>query len=408
MNLVLRAPLEEERFLGLLQWIGLAIVGGVFCFVAFFLLGGRQSEHWQAQVPADPVGRHFAYERIGSGALALSGSGLSPLFAALSREIFLLGKNTRPDAGAHEVRIGLCLGGSGEQRFVKSGTPVFLDLQVNESGEMVHMGFASEPTQVWITPRDIESGNVLIEVGQSPLFAGVEQQEFVLKPSPKEKKRENSAFMALQTARVLGQDLFFARYGAEKYRALAQKQKVEIYPSMVFLQQGDFLSWKNGKWVSGSEPSAPLAIVKKIEGTEIVLQAWDETGFESTEIRVPHKNREHSLPKIDKYLSSVRRRSANQVTALLGGKRVILKKGDWVLKTKNGWRNLRSLQDIQAYLNNELVGQLFVLESIENAADGKPVIMGNFFDETRTQIEPIYIAINQDRANHKGKLRRKK
>lgn len=404
---------REERFLMMLQWIAWSLVAGIACFLALLFFRQDDVSDPKELALAKPLTHPFPYERIGSGPLTLNRDAFSP-FATLTRELLVLGKNTRPDAKLQdaEVLLGLC--SAGEQRSIKHGIPIFLDITLNELGKIQSIQFAKEPTQFWISSHELDAKSLLIEVGDCALFADAEKRQFTLEvPSAKQPNEGHAALCALQTAHFIGLDAFFKIYAEqEHYRMLGQKQRVEFTGPegsyRLFLQQGDILSWKEEKWQIGVDPNAMLASIEQMGEQEMVLKMWDESGFHCTEVKIQKKKADEVLPRVENFLAGARRRTKTQVTALLGGKRVILKPGDWFIQTKNGWRNLHSLADIEAYLDYKLTGVLFVFDEVQTAADGKPVLVGHLFNEARTMTEIFVIAIYQDSALQKGSQKRRK
>jgi len=85
---------------------------------------------------------------------------------------------------------------------------------------------------------------------------------------------------------------------------------------------------------------------------------------------------------------------------------LILKRGDWLLKTAAGWRNIKRPQEIEDCLYHRLKGELFIFDAIEKEG-GKMVLKGNLFDEMRTQAHPVTILIeNEKKAPKKGRPRK--
>ena len=74
--------------------------------------------------------------------------------------------------------------------------------------------------------------------------------------------------------------------------------------------------------------------------------------------------------------ASLRVRSNTQLSCLLGKKRVIIKQGDWLLRTAHGWRNLRRTEDIEDCLFHRIKGDLLIFDSIDKQ-QGKIALMGN-------------------------------
>lgn len=76
----------------------------------------------------------------------------------------------------------------------------------------------------------------------------------------------------------------------------------------------------------------------------------------------------------------------------------MLKEGDWWLKTKSGWRSLRTLADLEAYLDHQIRGELFVFDTVA-IEQGKAVLKGRYFDEMRTEMQPIALSVAVERKN---------
>lgn len=63
---------------------------------------------------------------------------------------------------------------------------------------------------------------------------------------------------------------------------------------------------------------------------------------------------------------------------------MVLKVGDWVLKSGGKWRILRKKDEHDALLNGKLSGELFVFEQISQN-QGQKSIRGRLFNEGRSQ-----------------------
>ena len=67
---------------------------------------------------------------------------------------------------------------------------------------------------------------------------------------------------------------------------------------------------------------------------------------------------------------------------------MVLKTGDWVLKTNGRWKILRKKDEKDAFLNGKLFGELFILEQISQK-QGQKMIQGRLFNPGRTQVVSI-------------------
>lgn len=355
----------------------------------------------------------FNHQVIGRGPLALQCSDLPPLLDALKRELALLGKSSRPDHLQHGQAVQLGLVREGSLRLVKEGELVYLDLKCDMAGRIENVHFANEPTGIWVKLSDDDEKSLAVEVGPAEKLAGVEKRHFFLTLESNAIRHESEPWqIALKNGRALGYDLFFETYGGAEYKPLAKKQKVELVAGdstyILYIQNNDLLSWREGRWhpahLSEADPKAPLAKVKNAAGTEITLELWDATGFEKQEIKLP-LTRVANVQKPENFIGLPRLRSANQVTAFMGKKRVLLKPGDWWLKTKNGWRNLKSSAEIEAYLNHRISGDLCVIEGISKQT-AHAAIWGRLFNDARTQMDTFSLPVPLHKKTDKSKKRK--
>jgi len=178
----------------------------------------------------------------------------------------------------------------------------------------------------------------------------------------------------------------------------------------LFVSAGDYLLYEEGEWrVAAYEElssNLPVAYVKAASGKTLEINVWDETGFYPVQIKVEMERQARLQLKPESMPSRIRLRSGTQVSCALGKRRVILKQGDWLLKTSSGWRNLRKAEEIGQYLNHRLKGELFVFDGIEKE-QGRSVMKGHIFDETRTQVQPFSLPIDAEKPQGKTSRKRK-
>jgi hypothetical protein len=86
---------------------------------------------------------------------------------------------------------------------------------------------------------------------------------------------------------------------------------------------------------------------------------------------------------------------------------MVLKAGDWVLKSANRWKILRKSQEREAYLNGKLAGELFVFDQIQSK-QGQKMMHGRLFNSGRTQMIAIEMAAQSTRKAGERSARRGK
>ena len=100
-------------------------------------------------------------------------------------------------------------------------------------------------------------------------------------------QKELPFFKVLKEGKCWGRDLLIQTYGGEQYRLIKNKQKIEFSKEngsyVCFVETGDYLTWKEGKWqisaLSEASEDTPLAHIKAISGKNVEVEAWDESGF---------------------------------------------------------------------------------------------------------------------------------
>lgn len=325
--------------------------------------------------------------KIGQGAFALSPGGVSPEFEPLVKELVVLGKNTRPDSGALSM-VSIGLKTSGGQKQLVTGQKLFL----TTDGKSYQ--FTDEKTELSLLPLPMAGMNVLLQI-ETP----AKKEEVVLSPSPflGSSLDEEMYVQVLKKGKMWAPDLFLHQWGGDEYRDLCAKQKVEIDNKVYFLSVGDFLWWDQDEWKIGTPilQEAPLAKFVSASGQGMRFEVWNSTGYVSSTIDMALQS---SKPpqKAEEAITSVRPRSASEITCQLGKRRVIVKEGDWWIKTDRRWRSLKTAADLEAFLHHDIQGELFIFEKVENTK-GKTILKGRCFDKMRTESLPLSLVVSTEK-----------
>lgn len=224
----------------------------------------------------------------------------------------------------------------------------------------------------------LETGSFLIKAEECSLKSSLEF-------------REGTPFRLLSESHLLGRDLFL-----EKYENAEHSQRLVMGGSeWISLKEGDWIGYLGGKWQKLSSTSdannIPLARVSFFDDRTLVFDAWDLDEYFRLSVSscpsVPLKT------KLEEFMASVRIRSEKQISCMLDKQCFVLRSGDWVLKENSRWKVLRKAQERQAYLQGELVGDLFVFDRIENR-NGQKMVEGFLFNTGRSLMVPVEIAVN--------------
>jgi len=413
--IALHSSFKIDKLLKVAKNSSLCFSAGVFVFFALFLLFSLKEEKPLIEpcyTSAKNERLNSPYEAIGTGPLSLNEGQLSRFLNAMRKEILILAKNTRPDAVAGKPNLLIGLKNAGVEKAILEGSTVYLDVKQSSSNAPLVYSFSEKRTPLWIKPVGKDSSSVMIEVG------GDRQEErgkFLARSLPQENlegRLDLSSFKALQEAELCGKDKFLEIYGGEEYKDNMSKHKLLLKDEKCFyvcyVSLGDYLVWEEGRWKVTSlklaAQGASLSYVKSATPDAVEMLSWDEEGFYPLELTLVRKQASKPSSKMEEVITSMRLRTSSQVSCMVGKKRMLIKPGDWLLKTSFGWHKLRRLSEIEDYLSHKLMGELFVVDSLEKE-QGKMVIRGLVFDERRAQPTHCSLVVSDEK---KGQIKTKK
>ncbi|MBS0628640.1 MAG: hypothetical protein JSS30_00265 [Verrucomicrobia bacterium] len=367
MIIAFRSRIILNQVFAFAKWAISAMTVAISIYFAVALFASKPLESIEATT--HPIAT-FDVEKMLTGPLALYENKRSPMVIALEQNLVLLAQNVRPDLGKGEKVYRIGLKGSDEQRLIKENEPICFSWNEEK------FEFADGGRQM--IPQLINGDEILLKIGDEEL-------------SLQEKPKNIDNFDQIQ-AKWWGNDLFFREYGGEEYRQLGEKYKIELTSGtgryFVYLQPGDFLTLKEGRWtVSEPDPSVPIAVFRETSDNEVELEGWDVNGEPLFYVRLSLQKNQPIRFVPDQVIADPKMRSIGQVSCKIGKKRLVLRPSDWVIKTQAGWRKLITINEIESYLNNEIVEELFVVDSIDQSGH----IRGRHFDDLRTQMKPFTI-----------------
>lgn len=357
----------------------------------------------------------YPLDAIGTGPLALRPKIACGWVSRIAEEFSVVAFNSRPDVLQKDAKILIGTREGKESAIFQNGKAIFLQERTEGKG----LAISDLPTAIWIKPILLDNGNVLIEAGRKMIsregeILGEEKGEFIAPLHKSSSLRQHENLLDLKAALHLGEDPLIEKYGGAEYASWKEKIKLHIASGpksyAVFVSKGDFLQFKDQEWrITSSDslsPDLPLASVVSSSSKAVEIHAWDASGFFSIECTVQPKALDRGEVSHELYPTALRLRSNTQVSCILGKKRMLIKKGDWLLKTASGWRNLRRADEIEDCLFHRLNGELFIFDSIERQ-QGKTSLVGYIFDALRTQAHLISLPIDTEkkgRPNKKDKL----
>jgi len=306
-----------------------------------------------------------------------------PTPTALTQLLFSMDP-PRPSSIAQRPIIRVQFAEGKEQRSVS--TPARIGLEWDERGALRP---GSSPELFWLqveSPTAVSlhykapSGEIISPASWEPMM-----QETPLRTA--ETFDATSPFQELAQAKF-GTDVLAEKYGsAATYRLEAGTSSFPVKPD-------EWLVFRDKRWQpiaqldeAGNLPIARLKIGLEFEG-------WDGSSY------VRFRPQAHNLQPLrirgDELFSQLRVRSEKQVSCMLDKQCLVLRPGDWVLKTENRWKIVRRAEEKTKLLEGTLSGDLFVLDRVEARGPTKS-ISGQYIAANRLQSVPIEKSVTATR-----------
>jgi len=355
-------------------WKGIGLIGGGTLIIwAFLLFGSYRPLLFQPQ---------SLQTREKSLILSFANDGKPFSFPfSLSQviaEVSVFSTPQRPDRKRENPEMNVCLKSSGECRRIP--LPCRLPLQFIDEEIL---GFAEEKTSFWLELTK-EGKNVQAVIGIETLTETIEAGRFTIIPQIRavsEEKRfsENTPFRFLADAKCLGHNLFLEKEtGGQIFRILIEEGRI------LDLRKEDWLGFHQKGWNKEKlDANLPvIAHVESVEGGALLLEGWD--GETYIRVSIPLIQTAPLKTKPEEIFKSIRARSERQISCMMEKQCLILRAGDWVLKTAGRWKVLRKLEEKEAYKTGKLEGELFIFERIVSRQEQK-IVLGQIFNADKTQ-----------------------
>lgn len=272
--------------------------------------------------------------------------------------------NTRPDADPHQM-IGLAV--EGKELFIPLGKKT----QVTSLLSMV--------------PR-LKNEGLDLEVGVS--LGNIEKKSHfhfdhlaiheTIAPSS-----------SLKEAFILGPDLLIEHYGGEDFAKMKGKMRMILNnKDRFYLETGDIFSFVDDQWQKGLVKDVPIARLDAVSTNGVELTLWDALGTRVEKLHLGIKTQEPIVLKPDQLFTAVRKRTKACTSLKVMNRQMVLKKGDWLIKTAKGWHTVRTEKELTALLNDECDGELFVFDGFDNHA-----FTGTLYSPKRVTSLPVHLPI---------------
>ena len=389
----------------LIQYLNRALallVGCAFLLILYGICQPFKKKELTHQLPLEkPVAfpPAFDYEKMGKGPLALFPEGERFPIPDLKERILFLGKTTRPDASPSKLKCQIYLRDTFQSLQVPSEETVYL--VYDQKG----LSFSQKKTCLWLKPRLTTEGKDRLEVGLDWVTQEGETdfstvQIWEADQACEAKKVEEVKDCELKEGGLLlskgeywSEDQFFKQYGGEEFQQYKYKRRFAILGSqddhILYVQKGDTFIWKEKKWVPCSETAGYLmAKVVECDDEKIEWQLWNREGMESACLSFTQEKLDSCSHRSPLLFKNIKKKTATHVSCKMEGQSLLLKEGDWLIHLSNGWRLIKNLRELEAFLHFDLKGELFIFDAIEKGG-GAEFVCGTLFNESRTHAQSI-------------------
>lgn len=282
----------------------------------------------------------------------------------------------RPDGTSSDLRILVHLLQAKQSRRVD--LPAKIGLQFSDA-----LAFSDRTDLFWLECNASDGGVVAALFYQAPDGQVICKNQWKATPqeTPLDVFTPGSPFQEWADAKWWGRDLV-----AEKFAEGSSFHRFEINSNEIDCAETDWFVYKEGRWQKGTiEPNVPIAHIKEASSGFVEIEGWDEKSCH-VRLRLPLMQGNASRLRGDELFSQLRVRSEKQISCILEKQCLILRIGDWVVKSKDRWKVLRKKEEKEALLSGKTSGELFVLERIDSKTKQ---IAGSLYSPKRTSFSPI-------------------
>lgn len=255
--------------------------------------------------------------------------------------------------------------------------------------------FSEEKTPLSMRVEKIDEAAVRVTLSADLTQINMEGQKvfesFVLPVSDLSsdaKLEDRYEFKILTCARWWGIDHFLNIQDKEGSR----KERLEIDGDILFVEEGDVLIFKDGKWIVASQGENtleyPLARIKSVNSKSVDMEAWDITGESRYLFAVLLNSQTPFLNKPDQLITAVKKRTNTHISCMFDKQRIVIKEKDSLIKKDNRWKLLKK----DVVLNDIKNEELFYFEKIEERSS-KKYLIGYLFNPMRTNYQKIEVPI---------------
>ncbi|MCH9614606.1 MAG: hypothetical protein SP1CHLAM54_14310 [Chlamydiia bacterium] len=197
------------------------------------------------------------------------------------------------------------------------------------------------------------------------------------------------ASLLLKDAVILGPDLLIEHYGGEDFAEMKGKVRMILGgKNRFYLSKGEVFSLLDEGWVQGLQKDVPVARVEFASANGVDLTVWNASGTAVEKLHLSVKPPEPIVLKPEQLFTAIRKRTKARASLKVMNKQMVLKTGDWLIKTAKGWHTIQTKKELTALLNDQQAGELFVFDGFE-----KNAFTGRLYSSSRMSSVPVRLPL---------------
>jgi hypothetical protein len=332
--------------------------------------------------------------------------GSSLLLPEVLKQLVFLENLVRPDTHRAEQVFLIGLEKGCARRLVLQNQRVFLDCT---SGSEIF--FSEKATPFWLEVLSKDGVFITVELhvefisdNGEVLYSEVKEVQLQEKKNIESSDRDNGELFQMMTylnsCKIFDADLLFELYGGESFKDVKGLHRMHIDGQNLpmYIKPGELLVWKEGALVKGVSQTKefPIALVKSIDLQKCEIVLWDQEGLYCKTVAIPlTKSSTPAFRPAESFLK-LHQRTDNSVTLQFLKRNIIFRKGDWILCSKDRFRNLRTFAELKECLGYAIKGELFIFDGMVKK-EGLTFFTGSLFNEERTLVKKIEIALSESK-----------
>jgi len=270
------------------------------------------------------------------------------------------------------------------------------------------------PSSLWITPSlDRQNNRLFITVHllddqnrqivhpkelltfalEKETLANHKQSPFMLGSH-----RVDSTLLVRQKARFVGHDLFLEDHGGNEYAHCIDKVRIDFLtaenPYSLFVGEGDALFWNGQRWQAEEKKDAPLMVLKSISEKMASFQVWNENGMQKVAIHLIRAKDHFGLPDLAQEFRFKAAKTWARFSVECGKQKLTLRPNDWLVLTQEGWQLIETVEQIEEFVDQKIVGPLFVVGKLKQEK-GRQHLLGTLYNTLRTASFPVELEQNK-------------